>query len=86
MTLNRQRKMETMRLIIGCTAWGLGLLLAGSDGPYMPWGNLLGIIIFFGATVLLAHIGDARDTAKLSGKIRDHTPEEYLSCTVTEYF
>ena len=75
MTLNPRSGRETMHLIIGCTAWVLGLLLAGSDGPYMPWGNLLGIIIFLGATVLLAHLGDNKGTATLPEKIHDHTPE-----------
>jgi len=75
MTLNPRTRMETMRLIIGCTAWVLGLLLVGCDGPYMPWGNLLGIIVFLGATVLLAHLDDAKGTATLPEKIHDHTPE-----------
>ena len=75
MTLNPRIRMEKMYLIIGCTAWVLGLLLAGSDGPYMPWGNLLGILFFWCATVLLAHLGNAKDTATLSKKIHDHAPE-----------
>lgn len=38
--------------IIG-TAWVAGLLIAGSDSPYMPWLNGIGLIVFFGASVLL---------------------------------
>ena len=38
--------------IIG-TAWVAGLLIAGSDSPYMPWLNGIGLIIFFSASVLL---------------------------------
>lgn len=33
--------------------WILGLLTAGSDGPYMPWVNLLGVLIFLTASLIL---------------------------------
>ncbi len=71
MTLNRPGKMETVRFIVGCTAWVLGLLLAASDGPYMPWGNLLGIFIFLGAS--LTHLGEGRGVATHSEKILVHS-------------
>lgn len=35
------------------TTWAAGLLIAGSDSPYMPWLNGIGLIIFFGASILL---------------------------------
>lgn len=34
--------------------WVAGLLLAGSDGPLMPWFNLLGVLMFAGITPVLA--------------------------------
>jgi len=34
--------------LIGAALFVIGLTLAGSDSPYMPWLNGLGIIIFFG--------------------------------------
>ncbi len=35
------------------TAWAAGLLIAGSDSPYMPWLNLVGLFVFFGASLLM---------------------------------
>ena len=34
-------------------AWVAGLLLAGSDGPWMPWGNAAGIVLFWGACAMM---------------------------------
>ncbi len=39
-------------MLIG-TAWVAGLLIAGSDSPYMPWTNTIGLILFLGASILL---------------------------------
>jgi hypothetical protein len=43
------------RCLIGITgtAWVAGLLVAGSDSPYMPWLNGIGFIVFLGASILL---------------------------------
>lgn len=38
------------------TAWTAGLLVAGSDSPYMPWLNCIGLILFFSASVLLGKL------------------------------
>lgn len=40
---------------IGLTgiAWVAGLLIAGSDSPYMPWLNGMGVGLFLGAALLL---------------------------------
>ncbi len=35
------------------TAWAAGLLIAGSESPYMPWFNLVGLFIFLGASLLM---------------------------------
>ena len=45
MTLNRLRS-----ACIGL-AWVTGLLAAGSDSPYMPWVNILGLLLFLGASL-----------------------------------
>ncbi|SMC97807.1 hypothetical protein SAMN02746065_11848 [Desulfocicer vacuolatum DSM 3385] len=42
--------------ILSGFAWVIGLLLAGSDGPLMPWGNVLGVFIFIGASCLLTYL------------------------------
>lgn len=34
--------------LIKAAMFVFGLILAGSDGPYMPWINGLGLLIFFG--------------------------------------
>jgi hypothetical protein len=38
---------------IGGIFWAAGLLLAGSDGPYMPWLNTVGLILFVCSSVVL---------------------------------
>jgi len=38
------------------TTWIAGLLIAGSDSPYMPWVNGIGLILFFCASLLLGKI------------------------------
>ncbi|MCP4023135.1 MAG: hypothetical protein GY729_14935, partial [Desulfobacteraceae bacterium] len=53
MQLTKEKIMEKgIQGIIG-TGWVAGLLIAGSDSPYMPWLNGLGILIFFGAGLLM---------------------------------
>lgn len=37
-------------------AWVCGLALAGSDGPWMPYINGVGGLIFFGATLWLGRV------------------------------
>ena len=60
-TLNPPAKKRSVRFITGSIAWVLGLLLTASDGPYMPWGNLLGVFIFLGATLMF--LGEDREMA-----------------------
>jgi len=36
-------------------AWVVGLLLAGSDGEWMPWGNIAGVIIFMISSWRMTH-------------------------------
>jgi hypothetical protein len=43
---------QAMTLLAGL-GWFFGLMLAGSEGPLMPWGNLLGVFIFLGAWILM---------------------------------
>ncbi len=53
--MQRNKKTIYGKCMIGIigTAWVAGLLIAGSDSPYMPWLNGIGLIIFFGASVML---------------------------------
>ncbi len=36
--------------------WVAGLLIAGSDSPYMPWINGIGLILFFCASIMLGKL------------------------------
>ena len=36
---------KSMIYIIG-TLFFIGIMLAGSDGPYFPWPNMAGIVLF----------------------------------------
>ncbi len=36
--------------------WVAGLLIAGSDSPYMPWVNGIGLILFFCASIMLGKV------------------------------
>lgn len=39
--------------IIAGIFWVAGLLIAGSDSSFMPWINILGLIVFSGASFLI---------------------------------
>ncbi|MCP4114389.1 MAG: hypothetical protein GY737_03100 [Desulfobacteraceae bacterium] len=45
---------EQLVLMVAGILWVTGLLLAGSDNPYMPWTNLGGLALFYGASVMMA--------------------------------
>lgn len=53
--MQRNQKTIVEKCFIGVTgtAWVAGLLIAGSDSPYMPWLNGIGLIVFFCASILL---------------------------------
>ncbi|MCD4676866.1 MAG: hypothetical protein KAJ25_03230 [Desulfobacula sp.] len=55
-----QQKQKTIfeKCFIGLmgTAWTTGLLIAGSDSPYMPWLNGIGLLLFFSASILLGKL------------------------------
>ncbi len=57
MQLDRQRIKAQATIASTGFLWVTGLLLAGSDNPFMPWTNLVGLIIFLAATVLMARVG-----------------------------
>ena len=47
---------EKIYIGVAGTAWVTGLLIAGSDSSYMPWFNGIGLMLFFGASVLLGKL------------------------------
>ena len=50
----RQMSNLNFRTVITGSAWVAGLLLAGSDGPLMPWINIAGLTLFLAASLLLS--------------------------------
>jgi len=47
---------KSVKVFLPALAWVCGLLLAGSDGPWMPYINVVGGLIFFGASLWLGRI------------------------------
>ncbi len=43
-------------VIITALAWAGGLLLAGSDGPFMPYLNAVGVVVFLCASLVLGRM------------------------------
>jgi hypothetical protein len=56
--MQQTQKKIYRKCIIGLTgtSWIAGLLIAGSDSPYMPYLNIIGLIVFFGASILLGKL------------------------------
>ncbi|MBU0463170.1 MAG: hypothetical protein KKE12_06090 [Proteobacteria bacterium] len=56
--MQQHQKTIYEKCFIGITgiAWVAGLLIAGSDSPYMPWLNGIGLILFLGASILLGKL------------------------------
>ncbi len=50
-----QKKKKYWTGIIGII-WVAGLLISGSDSPYMPWINTIGLILFFIASLMLGKL------------------------------
>jgi hypothetical protein len=69
--MQQLRKTIYERCLIGITgtAWVAGLLVAGSDSPYMPWLNGIGLIIFLGASILLGKCLEASSSSADDNKI-----------------
>jgi len=53
-----------IKVLFPALAWVTGLLLAGSDGPLMPYINGMGGLLFFGASVWLGKILPQIDEGK----------------------
>jgi hypothetical protein len=54
MQQTEQRNGLKFKTALSGTLWTAGLLLAGSDGPQMPWMNIAGLIIFAAASLVLS--------------------------------
>ncbi|MCD4722589.1 MAG: hypothetical protein K8S13_22435 [Desulfobacula sp.] len=56
MQLSKKTIYEKSFIGLTGTAWIAGLLIAGSDSQYMPWLNGIGLLLFFGASILLGKL------------------------------
>jgi len=45
-----------LQVVAGGCIWVAGLLIAGSDSPYMPWLNGIGAVVFSGASLVLGKL------------------------------
>ena len=50
-----QKKKKYWTGVIGIM-WVAGLLISGSDSPYMPWVNIIGLILFFISSLMLGKL------------------------------
>ena len=48
------KRNEKIRMGVKGFFWTAGLLIAGSDGNYMPWVNGIGLLLFVASSILLA--------------------------------
>lgn len=46
-----------MRLFFIAAFWVGGLMVAGSENDFMPWTNVIGLLMFFISSVMLAKRG-----------------------------
>lgn len=49
-----------MRIVFYAFLWVIGLLVAASDGPVMPYANVIGLVLFLIGSVGLAKEGTKR--------------------------
>lgn len=59
------RALKGTRLWAGLAGlfWVAGLMIAGSDSPYMPWVNGIGAFLFLGASLILSRLLPRLDPA-----------------------
>ena len=60
---------DKIRMVLGCAGWVAGLLIAGSDNPFMPWPNIAGLVLFF-----ISSLGLSASLEKLDRKRRSTMP------------
>ena len=68
-------------VILPVMIWITGLILAGSEGKLMPYLNIAGAVVFFGASVWLGRIlpclePDAKVTETSKKKVRHSVPSQ----------
>ena len=64
----KTQAIRKMKLFIPVLTWIAGLLLAGSDGPMMPYLNGAGALLFLGASIWLGNILSGLDKKAPCGR------------------
>jgi hypothetical protein len=64
--------------VAGCI-WVAGLLIAGSDSPYMPWLNVAGAAVFSGAGLVLGKL-----LSRLDAPVSDSFSADCRPCCVAD--
>lgn len=54
MTYNKKEILNRLKLYFGTFLAVMGLMMAGSDGPYFPWPNLVGLLTMIIIAFLVA--------------------------------
>ena len=68
--MQHQRIFKRIGFSLAAVLWVLGLLLAGSDSPHMPWANMAGVFVFAVVNVFLGR------TLRRLEKTPAHLPEK----------
>lgn len=68
-----------LQVVAGGCLWVAGLLIAGSDSPYMPWLNGIGAVVFSGTSIALGKL-----LSRLEQDASGGFPLEQLSCSMAD--
>lgn len=60
-----------IQVIAGGCIWVAGLLIAGSDSPYMPWLNVFGAGVFSGISLILGKLLSRLETPVSDSRAAD---------------
>ena len=63
-----------LQVVAGGCVWVAGLLIAGSDSPYMPWLNGIGAVVFSGASLVLGKLLPRLDPDASGGFSHERSP------------
>jgi len=66
-----KKRKNLIKILFPALTWVCGLLLAGSDGPWMPYINGAGGLMFFGGSIWLGRVLPGLEN---TGKIPDVSP------------
>ncbi len=68
-----------IQVAVGGCIWVAGLLIAGSDSPYMPWLNVVGAGVFSVASLVLGKL-----LSRLDAQVSDSVSADCRPCCVAD--